>query len=222
MPVVGNKYIGWTCAYASPPADEDKKTSYREIPQTVLKKWVQEGFKSHFEPGKACPVRFCHADSRYDIGEVTQAKMASDGSLLLRIELDMTNPIGERVGNMLSDTEDMSLQEVDSAETLSSSKSTRPPILGFSLGHRVWLNEDHLTAREYRLEEYSVCDRGARDKTVLLPADMYELIDKMQCMALKNVELDQTPITQMPVAASHHTILAALSRAQNRGNNGRF
>lgn len=128
------------CAYYRPPVQKkptDRLPDHRDIPVHVLGQWVKDG------TFKKIGVHALHYKSA-SIGKIIEAKQAADGSVIVKFEIDRSNPMGEMVA-----------QKVEAKE-----------LKGLSLGHRYKPKPNG--DREYILDELTICGEGARNDTVII------------------------------------------------------
>lgn len=196
MPIADKKFSGWCCVYADPPDSEDTKRGIEDIPKPILQQWVQKKFQ--LNNGQSCPVRLDHWGKKFDIGLITDSKMAPTGETFCYFEVDMSKELGKEIGAYLDRCE----------------KEKIP--VGCSIGHEVCVDMDTGVAEWYNLEEVSLCGRGAREHTIILPPNLVKSLETMTIAASKGT-IKYTPMVSEVIESNFKTLVRVMcSRKQAR------
>lgn len=186
MPIVGDKFDGWCCVYSDPPESEENKVDITDIPATTLKQWCSNKFR--LADGRPCPIRLDHMSGKFDVGHIVEAKMGPGGATFVRFEIDMSKELGKEVGTYLDKCE----------------KERKP--IGCSIGHEVCVDLDTNVAQYYNIEEVSLCGRGARADTIILPPDLAKSLEKMTVVASKSNTFN-SPVVSEQVSSNFSTLV---------------
>lgn len=110
---------------------------FRAIPAHILGEWVRSG------AFKKMSLRAVHNEAA-NVGKILEAVQAKDGSVVIKFEIDRSNPMGDMVADMVE----------------------KKQLKGLSIGHRVRNLPNG--EREYVPVEVTICGAGAREDTVII------------------------------------------------------